>query len=234
MRRALLLLAIVLLVVVAPPSARAATTHTIEITSGEPDPKTAQLVVGDKVKWKNNDAESHTIKAEGNDVATIAPGATSAEFSFDEGQYDYTVTGIAFTGDGSIVVTAPPTTSSSTTTSTSTTTTTTKPTNTSSGSSTTTSSSTTTTTSSSTTSTTTTTTRPTSSASGQVAIKDKGDSGGGSSALPLLLGAFVVVAGLAGLAYWLWRRSGVYYEDEYEDEGPDWTDEPPTVQGPRY
>jgi hypothetical protein len=44
----------------------------------------------------------------------------------------------------------------------------------------------------------------------------------------LLLGAAVVVAGLAGLAYWLWWRSGEPYDD-----GPDWTQEPPTVQGPR-
>jgi hypothetical protein len=69
-----------------------------------------------------------------------------------------------------------------------------------------------------------------SSGSGQVAIQDKGGKSGGSSTLPLLLGAFVVVAGLAGLAYWLWLRSGV----PYEDDGPDWTQEPPpTVQGPR-
>jgi plastocyanin len=233
-RRALLPIAILLVAVLtSTPTARAATTHTVTITSGQPSPNPTELVVGDMVRWNNDDAEAHTIKAEGNDIATIGAGETSAEFSFDEGQYDYSISGTVFTGSGSIVVSAPPTSSSTTSTTTTSTTSTTKPTTTSSGNSTTTTStSSTTTTSSSTTSTTTTTTRPFSSGSGAVNINDKGGSGGGSSALPLLVGAFVVVAGLAGLAYWLWQRSGTPYDDE--DEGPDWTDEPPTVQGPRY
>jgi hypothetical protein len=68
-----------------------------------------------------------------------------------------------------------------------------------------------------------------SSFSGPISVNSGGKSGG-SSALPLLLGALVIVAGLAGLAYWLWLRSN----EAYEDDGPDWTDEPPpTVQGPR-
>lgn len=202
---------------------------TITISEGDPDPVIAKLNVGDKVRWQNDDAEPHTIKAEGNEVTTVAGGATSAEFAFDVGQYDYTISGTLASGEGSIVV------EEASTTTTAPTTTTTEPTTTSSNSSSSSSSSSTTTSTSSTTtttsSTTTTTTRPVSSASGQVGINDSGKSGGGSSALPLLVGAFVLVAGLAGLAYWLWLRSGEEYYDE--DEGPDWTQEPPlTRQGP--
>jgi hypothetical protein len=48
--------------------------------------------------------------------------------------------------------------------------------------------------------------------------------------VPLIVGALVVVAALAGLAYWLWLRSG----EPYDDDAPDWTQEPPpTAQGPQ-
>jgi hypothetical protein len=52
--------------------------------------------------------------------------------------------------------------------------------------------------------------------------------GSGTSSAPLLVGAALIVAGLAGLAYWMWWRSGDGYEEAH-----DFRDEPPpTVQGP--
>jgi plastocyanin len=223
-RRALVLAFLALLLLTAP-AARAATV-TINITASQPDKNPASITAGDTVKWHNNDAVAHTvILQDGRSIPVPALGTSAGDVvEFSE---DYIID-VEANGTFSIVATEPTTT---TTTTQPTTTTSSSTTTTTSGSSTTSStSSTTTTTSSSTSTTTTTTTTVFSSASGQVAIKDKGGTSGSSSALPVLLGAFIVVAGLAGLAYWLWLRSG----EPYEDDGPDWTQEPPpTVQGPR-
>jgi hypothetical protein len=206
------------LLVLNAPAARADTV-TIEITAAHPDPNPAAITAGDIVKWHNKDAIDHTVILQDGRSVPVPSHGTSAGDEVDSSE-DYIIDAEA---NGTFSIDA---SEATTTTTTSATTTTTKPTTTSSSSTTTSTSSTTTTSSS----TTTTTTTVFSSASGQVAIQDKGGSGGGTSALPLLLGAFIIVAGLAGLAYWLWLRSG----EPYDDEGPDWTQEPPpTVQGPR-
>jgi plastocyanin len=88
-------------------------------------------------------------------------------------------------------------------------------------------SSTTTTTSTTTTSTSTTTTTLASSASAPITVKDTGG-GGDSSTVPLLIGAAVLVAGLAVLAYWLGLRRRPVHPG-----GPGPGEPPPTVQGPR-
>lgn len=230
MRRALILLLIAILFVLFPARANAAD-KTISIgNGGQPSPKNVEVKGGESVTWSNDDpllTEKHTLYIEGVFVAEIANGSSFTHTFDDPGasevELPYAID--SANGPGGTITVQPATTT--TTTEPTTTTTTTEPETTTTENTTTTSTSTTTTTSSTTT---TSTTRPISSASEQVAIQDKGDPGGGSSALPLLLGAFVVVSGLAGLAYWLWLRSGEPY---YEDEGPDWTQEPPpTVQGP--
>jgi hypothetical protein len=189
---------------------------------------------GEKVTWTNNDptpSTPHRIFIDNGDVSGPIDNGESFSLTFpDPGNSDETVTyhvDSATGAAGTVVVkgSPPPTTTTPTTQAT----TTTKPatTTTSSGSTTTSTSSTTTTSSS----TTTTSTTVFSSFSGPISVTDKGGSGGGSSALPLLLGALLLVAALAGLAYWLWLRSGEPYD---EDDGMDWTQEPPpTVQGPR-
>ena len=215
MRRALLLI-LVSLFLLGTPTARAATTLTININSGSPSPNPANIVAGDSVKWHNADSVDHIVHIGAQEVYVPAEGDSEVEGPFDAGTYDYTVKdGLDTVGSGEIVA------EEAATTTTSSTTTTTKPTTTSS---------TTTRSSSTTTTSTSTTTTLFSSASAPITIQDKGGSGGGSSALPLILGALVIIAGFAGLAYWLWLRSS----EPYEDDGPDWTEEPPpTVQGPR-
>jgi plastocyanin len=225
-RRALIVL-FALAVLLVPVRAEAAN-KTIQILPGG-GLQNANVTIngGDSVTWQNGDVTKHTVCIDGGDVTNggIPPNGSFTEPFADPGANDADVnyqidcpTG----AQGTITVKASSTT---TTTTASSTTTTTKPTTTSSTASTTTTSTSSTTT---TTSTTTSTTTPFSSFSGPVSINDSGKSSG-SSALPFLVGAFVVVAGLAGLAYWMWLRSG----EPYDDEGPDWTDEPPTMQGPR-
>jgi plastocyanin len=218
-RRALVLAAVLVAFLVPVPSAQAAT-QTIQINSGSPSPNPANINPGDKVKWHNNDDVPHVIHI-GSDEILVPEDGGDSELAgpFDAGTYPYTVKdGTDTVGSGQIVAEEPATTTTQAPT-------TTKPSTTTTGSTTTSTSSTTTTSSS-----TTTTTRPISSFSGPVSVNDGGKSGG-SSALPLILGGLVVVAALAGLAYWLWWRSGEPYD---EDDGPDWTQEPPpTVQGPR-
>jgi plastocyanin len=220
-RRALVLAAVLFAFLVPAPSARAAT-QTIQINSGSPNPNPANINPGDRVKWHSQDGVAYTVIAEGATIEVPAGGDSQLQGPFDAGTYDYTVKdkdGNNTVGLGQIVAEEPATTTTTLAP------TTTKPTTTTSSSTTTSTSSTTTTSSS-----TTTTTRPISSFSGPVSVNDGGKSGG-SSALPLILGGLVVVAALAGLAYWLWWRSGEPYD---EDDGPDWTQEPPpTVQGPR-
>jgi plastocyanin len=209
-----------------------AATKGVEIRDIAYNPKTITVKEGDTVTWTQKDQIGHSVTST-DDLFDSSPGCDATpendnclkpndtfSFTFETaGEFSYHCR-VHSSMVGNVVVEAAATTTTSSTT------TTTKPTTTSS--STTTSTSDTTTTSSSTTTTTSTTVF--SSASGQVAVADKGGSGGGSSNLPLLLGAAAIVAGLAGLAYWLWWRSG---EGPYDD-GPDWTQEPPpTVQGPR-
>jgi plastocyanin len=227
-RRALLISLVVLFVLIPARAEAAEKSVHLAVGGGAPNPSQVTINGGDSVKWTNDDAVPHHIFIDGGDVSgPIATNETFSQSFPDPGDSDATVTyhiDSASGTPGTVTVKAATTT---TTTSTTQPTTTTKSTTTTS-SSTTTSTSDTTTTSSSTT-----TTAPNSSFSnfsGPIAIQDKGGKSGGSSALPLLLGAFVVVAGLAGLAYWMWTRSG----EPYDDEGPDWTQEPPpTVQGPR-
>lgn len=230
MRRALLLIA-VFFVLFAPRANAADQTIHIEVGGTVRDPANVSVNGGDSVTWINDDlTDTHSvfITGEGNVSGDIASGGSFSHTFPDPGSEDVSISyhiDSASGPGGTITVKATTTTTAPTSTSTSTT----EPTSTT-ASSTTSSSTTTSTSSTTTTSSSTTTTTRFSSASGQIPIQDKGGSGGGSSALPLLLGAFVVVAGLAGLAYWLWLRSG----EPYEDDGPDWTQEPPpTVQGPR-
>jgi hypothetical protein len=60
-----------------------------------------------------------------------------------------------------------------------------------------------------------------------VAIKNEGRGGGGSNAVPIVLGIMIVVAGIVALVYWRWSRAPYDADDDF------WTDEPPpTTQGP--
>jgi plastocyanin len=213
-RRALVLFFVAALCLLGAPPARAATATITLKPDGSPDPTIANIKAGDSVKWHNDDKDPHVVHLGSDEVLVPAKGDSEVLGPFDAGTYSYTVQNDqVVVGAGQIVAEAPPTTTTQATT-------TTKPTTTTSSTTTSTSSTTTTTSS------TTTTTAPLSSFSAPVSVNDKG----GSSAVPLLLGALVIVAGLAGLAYWLWLRSGT----PYEDDGPDWTEEPPpTVQGPR-
>ncbi|MEY2431747.1 MAG: hypothetical protein QOC92_1472 [Acidimicrobiaceae bacterium] len=234
MRRALLLLAVSMVLAFAVLPASAAT-RTVQIKDFSFSPSSVSIIEGDTVTWTQNGAVGHSVTADDgsfdssplctptpNDDNCLKPGDSFSQTFDTAGTFSYHCR-VHASMIGTVVVGAAPTTTTTSTTSPSTTTTTTKATTTTS---TTASTSSTTTTSSSTT---TTTTTLFSSGSGQVGIADKGGKGGSSSALPLLLGAAVAVAGLAGLAYWLWWRSGEPYDD-----GPDWTQEPPpTVQGPR-
>ena len=201
------------------PEAHAAT-QAINITNGSPSPNPANVTATDRVKWHNNDDVPHVVHLEGDEIFVDANSDSDAQGPLDPGTHNYTVQNDQLVvGSGQIIVAEPATTTTQQAT------TTTRPTTTTTGSTTTSTSSTTTTSSS-----TTTTTTPLSSFSGPVSVNSGGKSGGGSSALPLILGALVLVAALAGLAYWLWWRSA----EPYDEEGPDWTQEPPpTVQGPR-
>lgn len=214
MRRALVVFLAVAFLLIAP-RANAATV-TINISNGHPDKDPASIVAGDNVRWHNKDATDHTVILEDGRSVPVPANGTSDGVQVDDSE-SYIIDKES-NGVFSIVASEPTTT---TTTTEATTTTTTKATTTTASSTTTTSTSTTSTSTS-------TTTTLVSSASGPITASNTGG-GGGSSALPLILGALVVVAALAGLAYWLWLRSGEPY-----DEGPDWTQEPPpTTQGPQ-
>jgi plastocyanin len=210
-----------------------AATKDVTIESFAYNPTSVTVNEGDTVRWTNNDPTGHSVTADdgsfdssdndcspsGTQESCIKPDSPFTNTFDTAGTYAYHCR-VHGSMHGTVVVKAP-----ATTTTTQATTTTTKASTTTTGSTTTSTSSTTTTSSS-----TTTTSRPISSFSGPVSVNDGGTSGG-SSALPLILGGLVVVAALAGLAYWLWWRSGEPYD---ENDGPDWTQEPPpTVQGPR-
>ncbi|MEY2422799.1 MAG: hypothetical protein QOI95_2866 [Acidimicrobiaceae bacterium] len=231
MRRALLLLIVSSLVVIATPANAA--NKDVQIQNFSFNPSSVTINEGDTVTWTNKDSVGHTVTADDGSFDTSPTcNNTSPEdetclkpnepitLTFDTAGTVAYHCKVHSTMHGTVVVKGPATTTTQATT-------TTKPATTTTTASTTTSTSSTTTTSSSTT----TTTTLVSSFSGPIAVNDKGGSSGGSSALPLLLGALLIVAGLAGLAYWLWWRSGEPYD---QNDGPDWTQEPPpTVQGPR-
>jgi len=213
-RRALILVVVAIAALLAGvPTANAAPVE-IKITAGHPDKNPADVPVGEDVFWRSADGGTYRIVlSTGAERSTSDNDGLSNSVTITE-DVDYIIDTEA-NGTFTVHAVQPPPSSTTTTTKPATTTTT--------ASTTTTTSSTTTTTSTSTT-TTTTTTLP-SSASGSVGVSDSG--GGDSSSLPLILGGLLVVAALGGGAYWLWRRG-----EEPDDEPHDWTQEPPTMQGP--
>jgi plastocyanin len=238
-RRAFVVVAVLFALVLTQPADAANKDVTIQYPSFTP--ATVTVNTGDTVTWTNKDTIAHTATADdgsfdtsptcdaahSQDESCLKPNEPFSVTFLSAGTWTYhckihkNMTGTVVVNGESTTTTEPPTSAVVTSTTRATTT----------SSTTTTTSSTTTTTSSTTTtsmSTTTTTTTLLSSASAPITVTDKGG-GGGSSAVPWLLGGAVAVAALAGLAYWLWWRSG-----EPVHEGPDWTQEPPpTAQGPR-
>ncbi len=194
------------------PRAGAATSVTITITNGTPSPNPAQVESNGTVTWRSTD-RSYTIHVVGDATpTTISPGNPASVSGLTETlQYRIGAQPTGFTvnvvdtsasSTSQEPQTIPPTSALNTTS------TTTAP-STTDTTSTTTGPSTTDTTSTTTTSTTepSTTTTEVSSESALVPIGDSAD-GGGPSAWPWLAGSSVLVAGLAGLVYYLWWRSG--------------------------
>ncbi len=226
MRRVLLLLIVAFVGFLAVPAQASTQGVTIEKDSFKFAPASITIHVGDSVQFLSKDNRPHTATADDGAFDTSPTCVSESDPTDDCLKKDEPVTvdfdtpgtfayhcKIHSSMHGTVVVQSDATTSSTTST--------TKP-STTTTSSTTTSTSSTTTTSSSTTSTTLAT------ASGSVAIADSGGKGGGSSALPLVVGAVIVLAAIGGLVYWRWSQNQGPY-----DEGPDWTQEPPTMQGPR-
>lgn len=250
MRRALLLVSALSLFGFLTPGAQAAAAG-VTIQNLTFNPSTVTVNAGEAVTFTNKDSFAHTATADDGsfDTSPTCDAAHTQDESCLKPNEPFSVTfqspgtwtyhckihsnmhGTVIVNEGATTTTTEPPTSAPVVPSTTEAPTTTSASASSSAtttSSTTTTTSSTTTTTSSTTSTTTSTTLP-SSGSGQVAIKDSGSGGGGSSAVPFLIGGAAAVAALAGIAYWLWWRSGAPYDD-----GPDWTQEPPpTAQGPR-
>jgi plastocyanin len=223
-RRGLSFLVIAFVALLAAP-ASAASTQGVLIHGFAYDPPALNINQGDTVQWTNGDPVGHSVTADDGSFDSSSDNCNSSDptgescikpdtpftHTFEEsGTFAYHCR-VHSSMHGTVVVEAPATTTSSTTT------TTTAPT--------TTTSSTTTTTSS----TTTTTTSTTLASTGSVAIAQPGNGDGGSSALPLILGGLVVLAAIAGGAYYAWQRNA----EPYDDDVHDWTQEPPpTQQGP--
>jgi plastocyanin len=229
-RRAVWLFAIVIVADAAVPAA--ASTQGVVIENFSYAPPTITIRAGDAVSFLNKDPFAHTAAGDHGEFDTspncdaqhtedescLKPGAP-VEVTFQTAGTIAYHCKIHPSMHGTIEVQPVDATTTSTATSTSTTSTSTSTT------STTTSTTDTTTTTTDTTTTTTSTTLA--SGSGAVGISGSSD-GGGSNAVPLLIGAIVVIAAIAGLAYWRWSQTR-YGED---DDGF-WLDEPPTTQGPR-
>ncbi|MGI8663368.1 MAG: hypothetical protein ACR2LQ_09190 [Acidimicrobiales bacterium] len=233
MRKLIVLLAALGAFVLAAPAAEAKTpTITIE-TPAPPGPSVrptvtpAQLDItaGDTVTFDNKDAIPHTITFRTGGQSFSVPANGTYVLPPVSSSFDYYVdnfSGPAGVGGSVVAAPAPATTTPATV----------APTTTSAPATTTTAKATTTTASSTTSSTTTSTSSTTTSLPTVVA---KDNTGGGNNSAVWLALAALVVAGLAGAAFFAYRRSQEPpFDDDAEawDNPDDWSGEPPTQAGP--